>query len=122
MRTTTLIATVVPLGRRGHYSVYLGDRMLLSASRTPLLDAARELMRIGNDPDAFLVMRRLSAGHDDMRARPATAPPGWRWNSALTTGPLSVRIGRVLRTGRRQCAKRHRPMPRAITSWQGAVS
>jgi hypothetical protein len=32
MRTTTLIATVVPLGRRGHYSVYLGDRMLLSAS------------------------------------------------------------------------------------------
>jgi hypothetical protein len=54
-------------------SVYLGDRILLSASRTPLLDAARELMRIGADPDALIVMRRVGTSHDDMRARLATA-------------------------------------------------
>ncbi len=73
MRTTTLIATVVPLGRRGHYSVYLGDGILLSASRTPLHDAARELIRLGADSDDILVMRRTGTSHDAMRGRLAHA-------------------------------------------------
>jgi hypothetical protein len=43
----TIVISITPLDRRGRYSAYFGDRLLVSASRQPLLDAARELLRLG---------------------------------------------------------------------------
>jgi hypothetical protein len=38
-------------------------------SRQPLLDAAREFLRLGADPDTILVMRRFGSSTESLRAR-----------------------------------------------------
>jgi hypothetical protein len=72
-QAATLSITVVPIDRRGRYRVYLGPRLLVAGTRTPLLDCARELIRLGADPDAIVVMRHAGASHDALRARLGTA-------------------------------------------------
>jgi hypothetical protein len=69
----TLSITVVPIDRRGRYRVYFGPRMLVAGTRTPLLDCARELIRLGADPDAIVVMRHAGTSNDALRARLGTA-------------------------------------------------
>lgn len=70
-----IVITVVPLDRRGRYRVHLGARLLVAGTRMPLLDSARELIRLGADPDAIaiVVMRHAGAGHDALRGRFGTA-------------------------------------------------
>jgi hypothetical protein len=70
---TTILITVVPLDRRGRYRAYFGARLLLTGTRMPLLDAARELIRPGADPDTITAMRHADAGHDALRIRLGTA-------------------------------------------------
>ena len=47
-----IIAT--PLDQRGHYRVSVDGRPLIASTRLPLVDAARELVRLGADPDAII--------------------------------------------------------------------
>jgi hypothetical protein len=68
-----IVITIEPLDRRGRYQVHLGGRLLLSSSRQPLLDGARELIRLGADPDALIVMRRAGSSTDCLRGRIGTA-------------------------------------------------
>jgi hypothetical protein len=70
---SAILITIVPLDCRGRYRAYLGLRPLVAGTRTPLLDVARELIRLGADPDTVLVMRHAGAGHDALRGRLGTA-------------------------------------------------
>jgi hypothetical protein len=66
---TTILITVVPIDRRGRYRAYLGARLLVAGTRMPLLDAARELARLGYSDDVILIMRHAGASHDAMQGR-----------------------------------------------------
>jgi hypothetical protein len=55
---STLFIVIHPLDRRGRFSARIeGGRPLVSASRTPFLAAARELLRLGFTPETTLLMR-----------------------------------------------------------------
>ena len=83
-----IVITVVPLDRRGRYCVHLGARLLVAGMRMPLLDSAHELIRLGADPDAIVVMRHAGAGH---------GCPAWevrdRRGADRRRGPLPIPAG-----------------------------
>jgi hypothetical protein len=66
-----IIAT--PLDQRGHYRVSVDGRPLIASTRLPLVDAARELVRLGADPDAIIAMKQAGSDTVCIRARLAVA-------------------------------------------------
>ena len=61
-----LVITMAPLNRFPCYCTYLG-RLLVAGLRMPLLAAAHELIRLGADPDALIVIRHTCTSHDAVR-------------------------------------------------------
>src|SRR5262249_28487726 len=59
---------VAPTGIRSRYCAWIGDRLVVKSSRTPLLDAARVLSGEGVDPATQIVMRRQDKGYDALRS------------------------------------------------------
>jgi hypothetical protein len=61
------------LGRPGRFDGVIGDRLLVSATRQPLLDGARVLLELGFDPRQLIAMRHADAGFDALRGTIAAA-------------------------------------------------
>lgn len=55
--------------RQGQYSAHLGDRLLVKASRQPMLDAARILLSEDYSPEDMIEMRRANRDTLDLRSR-----------------------------------------------------
>jgi hypothetical protein len=55
--------------RHGWFDAYLGAD-LICTSRQPLLDGARELLRLGHDPTLLLTTRHDGKGYDHFIPRP----------------------------------------------------
>ena len=53
----------------GKFDAYLGTRLLVCGSRQPFLDGCRELLRIGFDPAATAVMKRIGSETECLRGR-----------------------------------------------------
>jgi hypothetical protein len=53
----------------GRFDARLGDRLLVARTRQPLLDAARELIALGFDPYATVVMKRLRSDTECLLGR-----------------------------------------------------
>jgi hypothetical protein len=64
----TIVISITPLDRRGLQCILRRPAAGIR-SRQPLLDAARELLRLGADPDAILIMRRFGSSTESLRAR-----------------------------------------------------
>jgi hypothetical protein len=61
-------------GRKGPSTVfYMASSEVLLITDQPLLDAARLLLKIGCDPNAFIAKRRFGSFHHDIRAPLAAA-------------------------------------------------
>jgi len=65
-----LIAKVSAYGKRGPlFEGYIGDRLVVSGTTQPLLDAARVLLAEGTDPQTRLAMRHQGASHDALAGK-----------------------------------------------------
>jgi hypothetical protein len=53
----------------GKFNARLGDRVLVAASRQPLLDGARALLELGYDLNATVVMRHAGSTIDSLRTK-----------------------------------------------------
>jgi hypothetical protein len=104
-----VVITMAALDRLGRYRTYLGARLLVAGTRMPLLDAARELIRLGADPDAIVAMRHAGAGHDALRTRLGTA-------AGLTVDEDRCRFRGVRRGDTAPPVRQTGPMPEAMTS------
>ena len=60
-------------GDRFEARLYGDDRVVLCISRTPFLDAARQLIADGYDPNLTLILRRATSDTDDLWANLGTA-------------------------------------------------
>lgn len=56
-------------GTRDRFDAYVGDRLICSSSRQPLLDSARALVAEGIAPDTDIEMRHGSADHAALAAK-----------------------------------------------------
>jgi hypothetical protein len=85
----SIIVIVAPLDRRGRFSVRFDGRSLVSASRLPFCDGARELVRLGYQPELVLLMRHEGSSAVALRSTIGEAakltvedsdrgPPGFR--------------------------------------------
>jgi hypothetical protein len=61
------ITIITTPSRCGRYTAWLGDRVL-AHSRQPFLDAARELIALGCDPSAILLLRHAGSATVALRA------------------------------------------------------
>jgi hypothetical protein len=68
MDSNAVRIVVSPIGR-GRYSAWLGDRVLVTSARTPLLDAARVLLAEGLDPATVLEMQHAGSAIVAMRGQ-----------------------------------------------------
>jgi hypothetical protein len=70
----SIIVILAPLDRRGRFSARLIDgRPLVSSSRLPFCDSARELIRLGYAPDLLLLMRHEGSSVVALRSMIGTA-------------------------------------------------
>lgn len=73
---------VIPdLQKAGRFTAHLEDTgdVIVSDSRQPLADGARELIARGFDPDAMLTMRHEGSRHDSFRPAPIRAWAKWTY-------------------------------------------
>ena len=73
MSVPAITIIVAPTGIRSRYCAWIGDRLLVKSSRTPLLDAARMLSGEGVDPATRIVMRHQGKDYDALRSTVGTA-------------------------------------------------
>jgi hypothetical protein len=68
--TDTLRLVLRPHDRHGQFDAYLAAD-LICTSKQPLLDGARELLRLGHDPTLLLTTRHDGKGYDNFTPRPS---------------------------------------------------
>jgi hypothetical protein len=51
------------------FDAFLGDRLLVAASRIPFFDACRALLELGADPGQLAIMRHAGSAADSLRGR-----------------------------------------------------
>ncbi len=84
---------VSPTARPGLFDARVdgdGATPLISGSRTPLADAARELLKLGYAPETMLTMRHKGSAHDSF----VHAPIGQWAKVAYEEGPTGPRMVR----------------------------
>lgn len=66
---TTALIIIIHAEGHGTYTACLGDRIICTGRREPLLSAARVLDAEGLDPDTVLIMRHAGSGTIALRGR-----------------------------------------------------
>ena len=91
--TNTIIRLVVTPEAPGRFTARLestGD-LIVTSTRQPLVDGARELLARGFDPSALLTIRHEGKSYDSIQALPIGKWAGWTYTEGETTPLRCVR-------------------------------